>query len=174
MNRPLLQRFRTRLLILVALGLILSAAIIDKKVLPSWQHWQAVRSAEADRMAGTDPIAELASARARLADLDGSMGATAIHGWQPVLDYLSAHGEHAGVQLAAIDAEHSTATKGLTVRTLPLSLHGRTDQLINAIAALESDAPHVHIASVDLHASAASYRVPRHLTATLYLQTLEP
>lgn len=174
MNRPTLRSYRIRLLLLTVLGFCLTLAILKKKAAPAYAEWSIAKAIHAQRALGVDPASELEAARARLNELEKRLGASSVNGWQPVLDLLSAQGVSSGVQLRAIDAEHTGESSGLVLRTLPVSLQGRTVGLVEAIAAMERDALGVHLVSVDLRTTAASYRSARSLSATLYLQTLEP
>jgi len=174
MNRTALSTYRNRLLLLVALSIVLIGLFWKKKLGPTFHTWQQQQKGQAD----TIPLAQLEGERARLlmksTVLDQQFGSDSASriGWQPVLDLLADHGAGSGVALAGVAVEHALEQEGLLVRTLPLSLQGRTADLVNMIDAVEHGTSGVHLLAVEMQAKENTYNGPRRLTATLYLQTI--
>ncbi|MBL7955933.1 MAG: hypothetical protein JNJ91_12910 [Flavobacteriales bacterium] len=166
--------YRKRLLLLGVSAALVMALLWKKKLGPAVHSWMQQRSWNAEAV----PLDELRTEEHRLlrerAALDRVFGSTGTSdaGWRAVLDLLDRRGATTGVALAGVSTEHVIELDGTTIRTLPLSLKGRTADLVNTIAALEQDSSGAHLLSVDLHAKAIGHDGPRQLTATLYLQTL--
>lgn len=167
-------RFRTRLIVLLTIGVIIIGILVKKKVVPAWDTWQESRMVNREFASGNDPVNTLQKARAHLRELEQRIGGDgSVYGWRPVLDLLESEGAAQRVTLATVEGEHNLEDNGLRISTLPIALKGRTVDIVNAIAALEQSTTGVHLIGIDLEARETGYHGPRTLTATLYLQTIQ-
>jgi hypothetical protein len=163
---------RKRLGLAAAVAVLVVAVLIHRKLAPAWTAWQQERQWRAQ--GGTDPVAQAAALRIRLARLDSTLGQQEQHGWQPVLDRVTRDASAWGSRLAAVLPEHEEQRNDVRLRTLPLSVEGRAEALVNTVAAVERHNPGVRLVSVDLQARTATYNAPRTLSATLYLRSIYP
>lgn len=166
--------YQKRLLVLVALAAMILTPLVKTKLMPAWVAWNAHREMKAGSASMADLDRERASLEVRATSLEKRMGAQgdALDGWRTVLDILAQQGEATHVELAGVAEEHISSQLGFEVHTLPLSLEGRTDELVRLVDAVERNGRGVFLLAVDLHAKEIAYNKPRQLTATLYLQTL--
>lgn len=166
--------YRKRLLLLVAIAAIVLFSLVRTKLGPSWRTWHAQQEMQASTATMGDLDRERLELEARTITLEKRMGTghDALGGWRTVLDLLAEQGDETNISLAGIAEEHISEQQGLVVHTLPLSLEGRTDELVRMIDAIERHGLGVFLLAVDLQAKETAYNKPRKLTATLYLQTL--
>ncbi len=173
MKNSLTSSYRKRLMLLGLVGILLLAVFVKKKLAPSWNTWQQLAELHEQQTTVADLVAEKNALQNELSHMESLFGdpEKSDHSWRSVLDLLS-RSEEGAVSLALVEEEHRSTLAGLEVRTLPLSLKGRTSDLVNTIGRLELEAQDVHLLSVDLHVKEAALNRSRQLTATLYLQTL--
>jgi hypothetical protein len=164
------HRKRFLLALLVAVALV--STIIKRKLGPSWVVWQQERAWQ-DR-SNEDPMGTARNLKLRLQALDSALGQAQDRGWQPVLDHMTGNAAVHGTRLTTVLPEHREQRGVVMLRTLPLTLEGRTEGILNTVAALEHANQGIRLVSVDLHARTPSYNAPRRLSATLYLRTIQP
>lgn len=176
MTKSWTSSYRKRLVLLTVLGLLLTGLFLRKKILPTLSEWSTARSArttaadldmllrERDELAARSSALEL-----RLGKPSGTTDA-----WRMVLDLMAERTGGANTTLAGIAEEHLSEQAGLRIHTLPMSLEGRTVDLVKMIDEVERAGRGVFLLTVDLNAREIAYNKPRKLTATLYLQTLSP
>lgn len=163
---------RQRLALAAVVALLLVVVLIQRKLAPAWSAWQQERQWRAQ--GSQDPVHMAAALRGRLAVLDSTLGRQQQQGWQPVLDRVTSDATAMGAKLAAVLPAHREQRADVVLHTLPLSVKGRAEALVNTVAAVERHNPGIRLVSVDMQARSASYNAPRELTATLYLRTIQP
>lgn len=166
--------YQRRLLLLASVGLLIIGLFWTRKLGTTFQAWRSAHEQRTASVSMASLEAERMRLRTALARTDAIIGTTAQAdaGWRVVLDILARTASTTGVALAGVTDEHLMEKSGTLIRTLPLSLKGRTAGLLNTIAEVERDTSGTHLLSVEFHAKATSHQGPRQLTATLYIQTL--
>ncbi len=175
MKKHLPWGYRARLLLLIVIGVLVTGALWKKKTGPCLSAWMQHHRAKDEGPALEQLQAEkqrLAHTLHRLNDQLGDGGTG--QGWRPLFDILAQQGDTYGVALSGVSEEHLSERDNARLSTLPVSLDGRAEGLLNITAALEREARGIHLIALDLHTHKATHTAPRTLRATLYLQTLLP
>lgn len=165
--------YRVKFVVLAIVGILMVTIFWRQKVEPAYHGWQAYHAWHGRGGQVQHLITERSTLRSRSIYLDARLGRTdgPNSGWQPVFDLISGPSVPSGIYLSGVAEEHIVERSGSRIHTLPLSLEGGAQDLVNTIATIERKARGIHLLSVDLQARRPSYNTPRVLTATLYLQT---
>ena len=164
--------YRKRLGLATVVAVLVVAVLIQRKLIPAWSAWQQERQWRAQ--GSQDPVQQAADLRVKLAAMDNVLGRQEQRGWQPVLDRVTRDASAQGARLAAVLPEHEEQRTDVLLHTLPLSVEGRAEALVNTVAAVERHNPGIRLVSVDMQARSAAFNAPRKLSATFYLRSIQP
>lgn len=175
MRKHLPSGYRARVLLLLAVGMLVTGALWKKKTGPSLSAWMQHHRTKEEGPSLEQLQAEKQRLTHTLDRLNTQLGdGDTEQGWRPLFDILAQQGDTYGVALSGVSEEHLSERDNARFSTLPVSLDGRAEGLLNITATLEREARGIHLIALDLHTHKAAHNAPRTLRATLYLQTLLP